>query len=209
MVMLKMDTKSHLITRAGRLAPHIRALGRTQKGVAALEFLLVLPVFMSFILLGVDFSMMGYQYVSVSNAVREGARFGAVNCDDGTCSANDVRDRAVNRSSGVLANSEVTVGWKDVSLPSGNLDRGDSAVVHACHLYEFMFIPFTFKMPVVSRAEMTLEQTDLASSLPTYPNNDPTCSADNGDDDDGDDDDEGDDDEGDDDEGDDEGDDDN
>ena len=70
------------------------ALLRREEGQAAFEFVLVLPVCIFFLLLMVDMGIMTYQYVSVSNAVREGARFGAVNCG-GECTVGDVASRTV------------------------------------------------------------------------------------------------------------------
>jgi Flp pilus assembly protein TadG len=140
----------------------MRVLGRDQKGVAAFEFLLVLPFFVGFFLLAVDFGMLMYQYVSVANAVREGARYAAVNCGDGSCTDVDVKNRTIARSSGILTplnTAQVTVRWLDNDVPVNiNHDRGDSVVVSVNHPYNFMFFPATF--PVVSCADMSLEQTD-------------------------------------------------
>ena len=152
-----------MVHRASSLRGRVRALGRDQKGVAAWEFLLILPFFVGFFLLAIDFGMLMYQYVSVANAVREGTRYGAVNCGDGSCTddgPNEVHDRTILRSSGILTNPlEVTVRWLDNDVPANiNHDRGDSVVVSVNHPYNFMFFPAT--IPVVSCADMSLEQTD-------------------------------------------------
>ena len=133
-----------------------------------MEFVLVLPVFILFFLMVVDLGMLMYQYVSVSNAVREGARFGAVNCGDGSCEDGDgetVFDRTIARSSGVLdplaSPEEVTVGWLDNTVPPDNRwGRGDSVVVKVDHDYDFMFLPGSISVPVMSCADMSLEQSD-------------------------------------------------
>ena len=141
--------------------------------------MLVLPVFVAAFLLVVDLGMMMYQFVSVSNAVREGARFGAINCGDGGCDddgSETVLQRTITRSGGILdpANpTEVTVGWLDNTVPSectgacNNRGRGDSVVVKVSHDYNFMFLPGSFSIPVVSCADMSLEQSDTAATLPT------------------------------------------
>ena len=151
-----------------------RSLLRREEGQSALEFVLVLPVFVAAFLMVVDLGMLMYQYVSVSNAVREGARFGAVNCGDGSCEndglSETVFDRTIARSSGILnpTSNSVTVGWLDNTVPAdNNRGRGDSVVVKVDHDYNFMFLPGSISIPVVSCADMSLEQSDTATTLPT------------------------------------------
>ena len=143
-------------------------LFRREEGQATFEFVLILPFFILFLLLLIDFGIMMYEYVSVSNAVREGARYGAVNCGDGACDSAAVAGRVVERSGGILSDSnEVTVGWMDNSIPADgkNYGRGDSVVVKVTHPYHFLFFPAT--IDVVSCADMRLEQTDKTDPLPS------------------------------------------
>ena len=148
-----------------------RYLFRREEGQSALEFMLVLPVFVLAFLMVVDLGMLMYQYVSVSNAVREGARFGAVNCGDGSCDTTDltetVFDRTISRSGGVLDPSaspaEVTVGWFNNNGDLSFQSRGDSVVVKVDYDYNFMFFPGS--IPVVSCSDMSLEQGDPAAGL--------------------------------------------
>lgn len=132
-------------------------------GQAAFEFLLILPFFILFVLMAVDFGVLMYQYVSAANAAREGARYAAVNCGDGSCSGAEVQQRVVDRSGGTLNNAaDVRVAWASASSPS----RGSAVVVRVCHDYNLLFFPaFTFN--VTSRADMRLEQQDRGSGLPT------------------------------------------
>jgi hypothetical protein len=154
--------------RPRRLLP----LFRREGGQATFEFLLILPFFIIFLLLLIDFGMMMYEYVSVSNAVREGARYGAVNCGDGACTLAEVKARVIERSGGILSNTDpptkVEVFWNDNSIPADgkNYGRGDSVVVKVDHDYEFLFFPWA-TIPVVSCADMRLEQTDDTTSLPS------------------------------------------
>lgn len=145
-----------------------RSRWRDDRGQAAFEFVLILPIFVMWLLLLVDFGIMTYHYVSLSNAVREGARYASVNCGDGTCTQTDVRDRTIARSGGLLTsanNGEVTVAWINVDGTGTNRDRGDAAVVKVTHPYAFLFFPFT--LPVYSCADMRLEQQDATTSLPS------------------------------------------
>ena len=147
-----------------------RRLFRREEGQSALEFVLVLPVFILAFLLLVDLGMLMYQYVSLSNAEREGARFGAINCGDGSCTDKDVKSRLIARSGGVLVESaehqgEITVDWMDNQPFDGNhSSRGDSVVVRVNHPYDFLFFPGS--VPVGSCADMSLEQADQTANLP-------------------------------------------
>ena len=138
-----------------------RSTRRGEKGQAALEFILILPIFIGFFLLIVDPGMLMYQYVSISNAVREGTRFGSVNCGDGSCSDTEVKTRTIDRSGGILdplVPGDVTVGWVDNDGVAPHYSRGDSVVVSVNHRYDFLFFPFG--MNVASCADMSLEQID-------------------------------------------------
>lgn len=56
--------------------------GDREEGQTAIEMALVLPLLLVFILFLVDLALFGFSYVSVTNAVREGARCGAVGASD-------------------------------------------------------------------------------------------------------------------------------
>jgi hypothetical protein len=136
---------------------------------AALEFMLVIPAFFIFLGLVIDFGMLTYQYVSIANAAREGARYGSTNCGDGACSLAEVRDQTIARSGGILSPSssgEVMVGWIDRDGVGPHSGRGDSVVVFINHPYNFMFIPAGPGIPVIACADMRLEQRDRTSGLP-------------------------------------------
>ena len=158
-----------MVPRGLRRRLRFLPLFRREEGQAAFEFVLILPFFVLFLLLLIDFGIMMYEYVSVSNAVREGARYGAVNCGDGGCSAPEVAQRVVERSGGVLPNAaRVTVEWINNDGQGTNHDRGDSVAVKVCHPYHFLFFPAA-KINVVSSADMRLEQTDKGTGTGVDP----------------------------------------
>lgn len=135
---------------------------RREEGQAAFEFVLILPIFLLFVLLLVDFGILMFEYVAVSNAAREGARYGSVNCGGADCNITLVSDRAKERSSGIVSDasllldqSEILVTWPD------GVSRGDPVAVRVRHNYEFLFFPVT--IPVESCAEMRLEQADFVA----------------------------------------------
>jgi hypothetical protein len=134
---------------------------RDSRGQATFEFMLVLPLFILLVLFAVDMAIIGYQYVTTSNAVREGARFASVNCGDGSCSLNDVQDRTRDASGGLLdptdPDTTFTIVW-------GDTERGGSVMVRAEHEHALLFFPVNF--PVASCAVMRLEADDGGAGLP-------------------------------------------
>ena len=160
-------TSSGTKSAAKSRRPH--SLFRMEQGQSALEFLLVLPIFVLAFLLVVDLGMLMYQFVSISNAVREGARFGSINCGDGSCTDDEVKTRIIARSGGILSDPddrpEVLVDWMDNEPFDGTISsRGDSIVVRVNHPYDFLFFPGSIN--VYSCADMSLEQSDQTATLP-------------------------------------------
>ncbi len=74
--------------------------GKSEKGQAVLEMALAVPFLLTFLFLIADMALLGYSYISVANAVREGARCGAVGGTDAAIAAR------VEATSGGLANFE-------------------------------------------------------------------------------------------------------
>jgi hypothetical protein len=118
--------------------------------------MLMLPLFFTFFLFVIDFGVMMYGYVSVANAAREGARWASVNCGDGSCTADEIRNRTVERSGGFLSNAaDVAVDW-----PDGG-SRGDPVVVKVCHSHELWFFPYS--QTIVASTDMRLERNDAGT----------------------------------------------
>ncbi len=149
-----------------------------EQGQAAWELILILPLFVLVMLLLVDFGLWMYQWVSVANAVREGARYGAVTCAFSTqCGSTPtavveaIKQRVVNRSGGMLSDpNEVRIAWVDRN-GGNNYERGDSIVVWVDHSYQMLFFPMS--LDVVSCADMMLEQTYTVTGMTSDPN--PPC----------------------------------
>ncbi len=152
-----------------------RLLAGRDRAQAAFEFVLVFPLFIGLLMLLFDFGILMYQYVSVSNAAREGARYAAVGCD-GSCTLAEVQARAVQSGGGfvkavptpVCPAEPVTeddpdmicVNWVDPATntargPFTAPVRGDAVVVMVRHRYGFHLLPVDF--PVVACAAMRLE----------------------------------------------------
>jgi Flp pilus assembly protein TadG len=152
-----------------------RVLASEDRAQAGMELLIVLPVFIVLLGLVVDFGVIMYQYVSLSNATREGARYAAVNCGTGTCASptatgttTSVCYKVVNAASGLLdtSHSDVKLQWVNRASPANVYDKGDSVVVQVSHDYGLIFAP-GIHWTIKSSADMRLEQTDGNTSLPS------------------------------------------
>jgi Flp pilus assembly protein TadG len=83
--------------------PRRRPQGR-ERGQALVEFALVLPLFTLMVMAIIDFGWAFRTYVTITNAAREGARYGV------TCkTADQIKDRTVDYSSNILTTADVTV----------------------------------------------------------------------------------------------------
>jgi len=151
-----------------KIVESIYAALKEDEGQAGIELMLTIPFFLGFVLLAVDVSVLTYQAVAANNAVREGARFGAVNCQGVPCARDLVCDRTVERSSGTISDGDpddvVTVGWVDRTGNGQTYNKGDSVTVDVSHRYQFLFFPF-IEIDVLAGADMRLEQTDDTTTL--------------------------------------------
>lgn len=137
---------------------------RGEDGQAAFEFLMILPIFVLFMLLVVDLGVAMYEYVGISNGVREGARYAAVNCgSDAPCTAQKVYDRASAHDGlgSAIPGSEYVPRW---DLTSGLAKKGNAVSVKATHTYNFLFFP-ALHLTLTACSEMALEADDAATGL--------------------------------------------
>jgi Flp pilus assembly protein TadG len=127
-----------------------------QDGTAAIEFALAAPFLLAFIFFMVDCGLLAYSYVSVTNAVREGARCGAVG---GTNAAVVAR----------VQNTAALSGTVTVDAPSRGPNIGDNITVTAHYTYDWItpinIVPglnlanFTFTKSATMRMETTSPYT--------------------------------------------------
>jgi Flp pilus assembly protein TadG len=81
----------------------------SDRGQGLVEFALVLPIFMLVLLLIVDFAWALRQYVQITNAAREGARYGVTCKYSDHTSPDGIKQRVAEYSSGLIAVADVTV----------------------------------------------------------------------------------------------------
>lgn len=97
-----------------------------QNGQAIIEFALIMPFIMAFFFIIVDIGFFAYSYISVANAVREGARCAAVGGTDGA-----VVTRVTNTTGGLT--NTVTV-----DAPARGALIGSDVKVTAHYTYDWI-----------------------------------------------------------------------
>jgi hypothetical protein len=140
--------------------------GRRQEGQSVVEFMLMLPFFLIFILLVIEFGLFMWTSVSIANATREGARFASANCGGAGCGDGlDIIERVKLRAGdGIgLTDDDITVSWPD------GRGRGDPVSVAIDYSHQLFFIPGIMSffnsdgqtgIPIRSCSDMRLEQNE-------------------------------------------------
>ena len=111
---------------------------REQRGMAAIEFAIVLPVLVSLIFGSIEFSLLLYNQQIITNASREGARFGILMATPRN-SANQIRATVENYCGGHLVSFGADIPPSvDVTGAGGN--SGDDLTVRVTHNYDFLVL---------------------------------------------------------------------
>jgi Flp pilus assembly protein TadG len=111
-----------------------------QKGVAAVEFAIVVPLLVVFVFGIIEFGLVFYNKAMITNASREAARAGIVFRDPSVTVA-EIQTVVANYCNGML----VTFGGPTnatTTVPSGEcVNHGDELVVRVAYQYDFLMIP--------------------------------------------------------------------
>ena len=91
----------------------IKRFGKSEKGQAAVEFALCLPVFLLILCAVIDFGWVFMHELNLSTAAREGARVAVINVDDSSY-VNKAKDKA-RASASICNNGSLAVAVKKKS----------------------------------------------------------------------------------------------
>ena len=116
-----------------------RFIRSSSKGQSLVEFSLTLPILLILVFGIIDFGLGLKSYISLTNAVREGARFGAVgNAAGTTLDCNGITSTTVYGRVCYTANGlDLTELTPSVTYPAGE-SPGESIVVTADYQYNFV-----------------------------------------------------------------------
>jgi Flp pilus assembly protein TadG len=121
-----------------RIPVVMKKLHNTQ-GIAALEFALILPFLLALIFGIIEFSFLMYDKQVITNASREGARYGIVQSVP-RLSKGEIED-VVNY---YCANHLITFGAKSpptITVDWTGVDFGDNLTVNVQYFYQFILFP--------------------------------------------------------------------
>ena len=109
----------------------IRRAGR-ERGQALIEFALILPLVLLFLLVLVDFGMAVGHRLAIQHALSEGVREAQV-----TDQLADITDTTVDQSQGLLDAADVTVCYEDQNGNGDPGEIGDKVRVAVEYTYQF------------------------------------------------------------------------
>ena len=117
-----------------------------QRGAAAVEFAIILPLLVVFLFGIIEFSIMFYDKAVITNASREGARAGIV-FDDPRIDAPGIRSIIYNyldaNPDGTDPKRLISFGPDPLTPPpvTACVDSGDELVVTVTYTYDFLIVP--------------------------------------------------------------------
>ena len=112
---------------------------RSERGVAAVEFALVAPLLVLLLFTIIEFSLVLFDKAVITNASREGARFGTVHDPTGT--VDDAAIQAVVNT--YLSNHLISLGSANtaVVLTQSGIPTAEDLTVTVSYAYDFLVLP--------------------------------------------------------------------
>ena len=110
-----------------------KAHRRRQRGQSLVEFSLVLPIFVILVMGIADFGLGLKTWITMTNSVREAARYGAIGCASGDVTTSDVQQRTIDAATGL------DVDMSDVTVTNCTVGASTESVVVTLQ-YEYKLI---------------------------------------------------------------------
>ena len=114
---------------------------KSEKGAAAIEFAIVLPVLVLLIAGIMEFSILLYDQAVITNASREGARAGIVFSHPNLISDAEIQAVVNNYCAGNMITFGAASGATTSVSRAGSGSAGDSMTVSVNYHYDFLVIP--------------------------------------------------------------------
>ncbi|HSF04031.1 MAG TPA: TadE/TadG family type IV pilus assembly protein [Solirubrobacterales bacterium] len=133
---------------------------RRRRGMAMVEFVLILPALLVILFGILEFGVLFFQWQTLSNAAREGAREAIVFRKD--CDAGTVQTLIEQTVIDYADAANITVAAADISITGPCTGGGQPLRVQVTHDYTFHVLPgflasFTPTIPLVGTSEMRNE----------------------------------------------------
>lgn len=131
-----------------------------QRGSAAVEFAIVLPLLVVLVFGMVEFSLIMYDLAIITNASRVGARYGALfQPTRPACSAIQSNIGTLN-----LITFSSTPTTPTITCPALCVNQGDPVTVNVSYTYRYLFYPIVPKLLTGSSATTALTRILTAST---------------------------------------------
>ncbi len=128
------------------------------RGQAIVEFALVFPLFILLLAGMIDFGIALYDYMTIINAARDGARLGADLCGETSPPCTSTITARVNLPVGGLTFACTTPGGAGTSCDSGGAKGGGSVSVTASYTYQMIWpLAFQTKIPMGYTAKFMVQ----------------------------------------------------
>ena len=114
---------------------------KSEKGAAAVEFAIVLPVLVLLLIGIMEFSVLLYNQAVITNASREGAREGIVFSDPNPISDAEIQAVVNNYCAGHMITFGAATGVTTSVSRAGSGSAGDPMTVLVNYHYDFLVIP--------------------------------------------------------------------
>jgi Flp pilus assembly protein TadG len=113
-----------------------------ERGQTLIELALLVPILLIIVTAIVDFGFAFRDYIAVTNAAREGARYAVTGCTT-TAQQDAIKQKVVTSSHGLLTNSDVVVDALPATASVDNCSTsapgtGNAIKVKASHTYHFV-----------------------------------------------------------------------
>ena len=135
-----------------------RHMMRGERGQGVVEFAVIFPLFMLLVAIVFDVGLGFNRQATLQHAVREGARFAALDKDP---SDDSVKQRTVNQSQGLVEPDDITVCYEDIDL-DGSIGPGDAVDVTATYVYQPIMLRTVDGLFNGSAGDMTIATTGSA-----------------------------------------------
>jgi len=130
-------------------------ISRKEKGQGLVELALILPLLLIILLGTIDFGRVFYAYVTITNASREGARYGSLHVFQDAAIEQRVIDEAANTVT--IDSSDITVSWDHPEHPNTitvTVNHDFSTLFFGNLPYIRNWFPAEGKIPIRRQAEM-------------------------------------------------------
>ena len=130
-------------------------MSKEEQGQSLVELAIMMPILMIILLGIIDFGRVFYAYVTITNASREGARYGSLH----PLQDADIKQRVVDEAA-----NTVTINESDITVSRDDPDHPNTITVTVNHEFETLFFgnlplikdwfPVDGKIPIRGEADM-------------------------------------------------------